>query len=120
MLRGTGLYNDEARMPSDKGMPNDKASLTPKFTRRVSPIRASSLVCHSSFRFRHCVQLPRSRRQSPQPDAENAGDDERDPAYTHWDRVRSDGDLGLVDQAQQMANGKNTEKHARNAQSSFW
>ena len=60
------------------------------------------------------------RGESPQPHAENSGDNQRNPAYPHWDREASDGDLGLVDQPQQMANGKNAEKHAGNAQSSCW
>jgi hypothetical protein len=60
------------------------------------------------------------RRQSPTPNAENEGDDQRDPAYAHWDRQRSDGDLGVVDQPQEMPNCKNAEENARDAQSSFW
>ena len=58
--------------------------------------------------------------KSPQPHAENGGNDQGDPAYAHWDRQRSDGDLGLVDQPQQMPNCKNAEENARDAQSSSW
>ncbi|PYK26647.1 MAG: hypothetical protein DME59_07075 [Verrucomicrobia bacterium] len=60
------------------------------------------------------------RSQSPQPHAENGGNDQGDPAYVHWDCERSDGDLGLIDQPQQMHNCKNPEQHAGDAQSSFW
>ena len=60
------------------------------------------------------------RSQSPQPHAENGGNDQGDPAYAHWDRQRSDGDLGLIDQPNEMPNCKNAEKHAGDAQSSFW
>ena len=59
------------------------------------------------------------RRESPQPHTKNSGDDQRDPAYAHWDRQRSDGDLGMVDQPQEMPNCKNAEENARDAQSSF-
>ena len=58
--------------------------------------------------------------ESPKPKAENEGYDQCDPAYTHWDRQRSDGDLGLIDQPQQMPNCKNAEENARDAQSSSW
>ena len=34
--------------------------------------------------------------------------------------MRSDGDLRLIDQSQQMTDRKNTEKQAGNAQSSSW
>ena len=43
------------------------------------------------------VLRSRSRSQSPQPHAESGGNHQRDPAYAHWDRQRSDGDLGLID-----------------------
>ena len=49
-----------------------------------------------------------------------SGYDQCDPAYAHWDRQRSDGDLGMVDQPQEMPNCKNAEENARDAQSSFW
>ncbi len=62
----------------------------------------------------------RPGRESPQPHAENGGNDQGDPAYAHWDRQRSDGDLGMVDQPQEMPNCKNAEENARDAQSSFW
>jgi hypothetical protein len=38
----------------------------------------------------------------------------------HWDRQRSDGDLGLIDQPNEMPNCKNAEKNAGDTQSSFW
>jgi hypothetical protein len=60
------------------------------------------------------------RRESPKPNAENEGYDQRDPAQAHRDRERSDGDLGLVDQPQEMRNCKNAEENARDAQSSSW
>jgi len=55
------------------------------------------------------------RSQSPQPNAENCGDYQRDPAYADWYRVRSDGYLGLIDQSHEMADRENTEDHAGNA-----
>ena len=58
---------------------------------------------------------PCARRESPQPDAENSRNDERDPAYAHWNGQGSDSDLGLLNQSHQMTNGKDAEKYARDA-----
>src|SRR4029434_7568570 len=70
-----------------------------------------------------CAPLTNSRAcprsQSPQPNAENDGNYQSDPAYAHWDRQRSDVDLDLVDQPEKMPNCKNAEKNAGNAQSNF-
>ena len=55
------------------------------------------------------------RSQSPKPNAENERYDQRDPAQAHWDRERSNGDVGLINQSQQMTNGKNAEKNAGDA-----
>ena len=68
----------------------------------------------------HWISESTERSESPKPNAENEGYDQRDPAYAHWDRQRSDCDLGLVDQPQQMPNCKNAEKHAGNPQSGSW
>jgi hypothetical protein len=57
--------------------------------------------------------------ESPKPNTENGGNDKRDPAYAHWNGQSSNGDLGLLDQSQEMTDGKNTENDARDAQSSF-
>jgi hypothetical protein len=62
--------------------------------------------------FRHLQSASCSRSQSPQPHAENDGHDQRDPAYAHWDRVRSDGDLRVIDQPHDMPNSENGENHA--------
>ena len=69
-------------------------------------------------RARHSVRAAlcsRPRRESPQPDTENGCNDERDPAYAHWNGQGSDGDLGLLEQSHQMTNGKDAEKYARHA-----
>jgi hypothetical protein len=34
--------------------------------------------------------------------------------------MASDNDLGLLDQSQEMANGKNAKNYARDAQSGYW
>ena len=69
----------------------------------------------------HTCLLSASRtRESPKPNAENEGYNQRDPAQAHRDRERSNGDLGMVDQPQEMPNCKNAEENARDAQSSFW
>jgi hypothetical protein len=66
------------------------------------------------------LSLCATRSEPPQPKAKNRGNDQGDPAYAHWDRQRSDYDLSLVDQPQEMRNCKNAEENAGDAQSSFW
>jgi hypothetical protein len=56
--------------------------------------------------------------ESPHPNTENGGNDKRDPAYAHWNGKGSDGDLCLLEQSQQMTDGKNSKNDARDAQSS--
>ena len=38
------------------------------------------------------------------------------PAYSHRNRIGSNGNLDLIDEPHQMANGKNREDHAGNAE----
>jgi hypothetical protein len=57
--------------------------------------------------------------ESPKPNAENGGDDKRDPAYAHWNGKGSNRDLGVLEQSQEMTNRKNSKNDARDAQSSF-
>jgi hypothetical protein len=59
------------------------------------------------------------RGEPPHPNTENGGDDKRDPAYAHRNHTRSDSDLGMLEQSQQMTNRKNSKDDARDAQSSF-
>jgi hypothetical protein len=91
MFRATGLKNDAA----------------------VNGLH-DSLNCYqvtSDFRFNDSTR----GSQSPQPNTKNNANGQCDPAYPHWDRKRSDGDLGLIDQPQQMAEGKSTEQNTGNA-----
>ena len=60
-----------------------------------------------------------TRGESPKPNTENGGDDKRDPAYAHWNGKGSNGDLGVLEQSQQMTNRKNSKNDARDSQSSF-
>ena len=56
-----------------------------------------------------------ARRESPHPNTENNGNDKRDPAYAHWNCMAPDNDLGVLDQSQEMTNGKDRENDARDA-----
>jgi hypothetical protein len=56
-----------------------------------------------------------ARRESPHPNTENGGNDKRDPAYAHWNCMAPDNDLGVLDQSQEMTNGKDGENDARDA-----
>ncbi len=60
-----------------------------------------------------------TRGESPKPNTESGGDDKRDPAYAHWNGKGSNGDLGVLEQSQQMTNRKNSKNDARDSQSSF-
>jgi hypothetical protein len=75
----------------------------------------------SDFRFNDLTLYGSTwRSESPQPNTENKGYHQRDPTQAHWDRERSDGDLGFRDQPQQMTQRENPEDNARNVQSSSW
>src|SRR5438876_11405299 len=71
---------------------------------------ASSLIRHSTFELRHLPKTlrpshrlcggrdgtfsrPCARRESPHPNTENGGNDERDPTYIHRNSLRSDSNL---------------------------
>ena len=53
-----------------------------------------------------------ARRESPHPNTENGGDDKRDPAYAHWNCMRPDSDLGVLDQSQEVTQSKKGENDA--------
>jgi len=73
MFRGSGSRNDEAMNGVRDSL--DRYNVT------------------SDFRFNDSTW----RSQSPKPNAEKGGNDQRDPAQAHRDRERSDGDVGLID-----------------------
>jgi hypothetical protein len=54
-------------------------------------------------------------RESPKPNTENCGDDNRDPAYAHRNGTGPDNDLSVHYQAREMTDGKEAENDARDA-----
>jgi hypothetical protein len=56
-----------------------------------------------------------SLRESPHPNAEEGGNDKGDPAYSHWNRMGPESDLGVIDQSQEVTKSKNGENDARDA-----
>ena len=93
---------------------------------------ASSLIRHSTFELRHLPKTlrpshrlcdghdgtfshPCARRESPQPNTENGGNDESDPAHAHRNRMRPDSNLEVLNQSDEMSNCKDCEEDARDA-----
>jgi hypothetical protein len=56
-----------------------------------------------------------SLRESPHPNAQKGGNDKRDPAYAHWNRMGPESDLGMIDQSQDVTKSKDGENDTRDA-----
>src|SRR6266480_663527 len=59
-----------------------------------------------------------ARSESPHPDAESAGDDKCYYTHPHRSVVSSDNHSGMIDQSHDVAERKERENYARDAQSS--
>ena len=59
------------------------------------------------------LKLGSSRSEPPQPDAEDGRNDECYPAYYHWNLVTAHLHRDLIDQSDDMTDGKEAEKDAR-------
>jgi hypothetical protein len=58
---------------------------------------------------------PCARRESPHPNTENGGNDESEPTYVHRNRLRSDSNLEVLNQSDEMPNCKDCEDDACDA-----
>ena len=109
-----------------KAFPNDEAGFG------TFVIRASWLIRHSTFMLRHLPKTlrpsdrlcgdrdgtfsrPCAWRESPQPNAEESCNDQRDPAYSHRDLMTADLHRDLFDQSVHMTKREETKKDARDA-----